>query len=140
MSSIGRITRNGTLEQAVTQLRTSAAFALADLIVLNPTTWSKIRRTKDGQGRYVVNPDPTAGEANQLWGVSVLTTTAMTVGVGLVSQLSLGAEARVRQGVTIESTQFNDTNFETNRTTFRVEARIGLAVPRPAAILKVVGL
>ena len=72
------------IELAITELRVGIALAVADLLVLHPSTWSSIRRTKDLQDRYLVAPDPTRDEANQLWGVPVVSTTACPEGKGLL--------------------------------------------------------
>jgi len=52
----------------------------------------------------------------------------------------LGAQAYIRQGVTIESTPFNGTDWTNNVTRFRAEERLALATPRPSALCKVTGL
>lgn len=127
------------LEEAFTDLRTGPAFCPASSVVLHPADWSKLRRTKDTQGRYLVNPDPTADAANSLWGVPVLQTTTMPAGTALVMNAAQGAEARVRQGITLQA-DFGQTGFEHNQTTFRCEERLMVFSPRPAALLKVTGL
>jgi hypothetical protein len=42
------------------------------------------RRIKDGLHRYILRPDPTPEEANQLWGVPVLVTARCNPGDGLL--------------------------------------------------------
>lgn len=128
-----------TLERAITDLRVGSAFATADLVVMHPTTWSALRRTKNSQGNYLLGDPSEMGPAN-LWSIPVITTTSIPVGTALVAQMSLAGEARIRQGVTIESTPYNADDWTHNLTRFRIEARIGLAVVRPAAISKVVNL
>ena len=56
------------LEKAIAKLRTGPALAEADSLVLHPSTWSAIRRTKDAYERYLVSADPTRDEADQIWG------------------------------------------------------------------------
>ena len=46
------------LEAAISELRVGPSLAVADLLVLNPATWSAIRRQKDQMGRYYVAADP----------------------------------------------------------------------------------
>lgn len=128
------------LEQAMTDLRTGPSFTAADAVVLNPTTWSSLRRTKDTQGRYILNPDPSAEEANTLWGVPVLPTTTMPAGTGIVANLGIAATAFIRRGLSVDSTQNNTDDFQRNRTQFRAEERLTLGVQRPSAICKVTGL
>jgi hypothetical protein len=54
--------------------------------------------------------------------------------------MSLAGEARIRQGVTIDTTPYNSDDWTHNLTRFRIEARVGLGVVRPAAICKVTTL
>jgi HK97 family phage major capsid protein len=106
----------------------------------SPTDWSKLRRSKDSQNRYLVSPDPTRAEASSLWGIDVVQTTTCPAGTALVAAAQLGAQAYIRQGVTIESTPFNGTDWTNNVTRFRAEERLVLATPRPSALCKVTGL
>ena len=129
-----------TMEMAIADLRTGAAFVDPDMIVMHPTTWSKLRRTKDGQGRYILNPDPSSSEANTLWGIPVLPTTTCAVGTSLVANLEKGAQAFQRKGFVIETTNSAGDAFTTNQTLFRAEERLTLGSPRPAALLKVTNL
>jgi len=127
------------LEQAFTDLRVGPAFVAPNLVAMNPSTWSKLRRSKDTQGRYLVDVDPTAAEASSLWGVPVLQSTQITAGTALALNTDAAAHAYVRQGIVIQ-TDFGQTGFEKNQTAFRCEERLALAVPRPSAIVKVTGL
>ena len=127
------------LEQAITDLRVGASYAEPTAIVLNPADWSNIRRTKDSQGNYLVQTDPTAGNADTLWGVPVKITTGMTAGTGLVLNAEVAAQAMVRQGITVQA-DFGLNGFEYNQTTFRVEERLTVFCPRPTAMVKVTGL
>ena len=56
------------IEQAISELRVGPSLATPNLCVLNPGTWSTIRRTKDLQDRYLLSADPTADEASSIWG------------------------------------------------------------------------
>ena len=78
------VTALDSVELGISALRTGSALAVADVLVLNPATWSKIRRVKDTQGRFLAQPDPTAAEANSLWGITVVQTTANPVGKALL--------------------------------------------------------
>lgn len=137
---LGTDTALDAVEQAVSDLRTGPAFAEADLVILHPTTFSKLRRTKDSQGRYMLNPDPAATEAESLWGLPAVTTTTCPVGEVVVLDARLAAMVHVRQAMTLEMTPYAGDGFVTNVTTFRCEERVALALPRPAAICRVTGL
>ena len=67
-----------SIEKSITALRTGAALAEANLLVLHPATFSALRRIKSTQGVFLAAPDPTRDEASSLWGVPVLPTTQIT--------------------------------------------------------------
>jgi HK97 family phage major capsid protein len=62
----GADTNLDAMEQAIADLRTGPAFCEPDAVVIHPTSWSIIRRSKDSQNRYLLNPDPSSIEANTL--------------------------------------------------------------------------
>ena len=129
-----------SLEMAITDLRVGPAFTEADVIVLHPTTWSKLRRVKDSQKRYIVDVDPTSAEADSLFNVKVLPTTSIAAGTALVASMQEGAQAFVRTGMVLDVSNSTGTNFSTNTTSFRAEERFTVGCPRPAALCKVVNL
>lgn len=129
-----------TLEMAIADLRTGPAFVDPDSIVLHPTTWSKLRRTKTTYGQYILNADPSSAEASSLWGIPVLATTTCPVGSALVANLEQGAQAFVRQGFTLEVSNSSGTSFITNTTIFRAEERLTIGSTRPKALLAVSNL
>ena len=136
----GTDTNLDAMEQAIADLRTGPAFVEPDAIVIHPASWSIIRRSKDSQLRYLLNPDPSSVEANSLWGIPVLATTSMPVGTALVANLEQGAQAFIRQGPVLEMSNQSGTSFTTNTTLIRCEERLALGSPRPSALLKVTGI
>ncbi|MGM9474339.1 phage major capsid protein [Pseudarthrobacter sp. YS3] len=127
------------VEQSIADLRTGPSYVDPDVLVFHPTTWSTIRRSKDAQGRYLLGADPTAAEANSLWGLPVLATTTMPVGTGLIGNMAEGVQAFIRQGITTDIGVSAD-DFVKNITRIRCEERIALGVTRPSALLKITGL
>jgi HK97 family phage major capsid protein len=127
------------VEIAIAQLRVGSSLAEADLLVLNPSTWSALRRSKDTQGRYLVNPDPTAADGQRLWNIDVLVTTTQAAGAGLLLDTRKFGKVLVREGITIGTGTTND-DFSRNITRFVVETRLALAVERPTAVLTITGL
>nr|WP_312870695.1 phage major capsid protein [Gordonia asplenii] len=121
------------------QLRVGAAKAQANLLVMHPSDWSKVRRSKDAQGRYLVAPDPTSGEASTVWGVEVFTTTAQTSGSAFMLDTSKFGKVLVRDSLRVLVGTSGD-DLVRNLTRFVVEERLALAVERPAAVLKLSGL
>jgi len=127
------------IEIAISKLRTGSSLAEANLLVLNPGTWSAIRRTKDLQDRYLVNPDPTQGAGNQLWGVEVLVTTAIDEAVGVLLDTRKFGKALVRESLTVR-TGTDGGDFTRNIVRFVCEERLTLAVERPTAVCKITNL
>jgi HK97 family phage major capsid protein len=133
------VTALDSVEMSIAQLRTGAALAEAILFVLHPNTWSALRRIKDTQGRFLVDPDPTNAAGNQLWGVEVLPTTKATAGVGALLDTRKLGYAVVREALTFR-TGTSDDDFVRNLVRFVSEERITLAVERPSAVCKITGL
>ena len=85
-----------------------------------------------------MSADPSAEEVSKLWGVPVVLTTTIATGTALVGNAE-AATAAIRQGLTVQA-NFNADDFVHNRTTLRAEERLMLLVPRPTALIKVIGL
>lgn len=113
--------------------------ATADLFITSPSSWSALRRIKDGFGHFMVQPDPTQGEADTLWGVPVLQTTACAVGDGFLLDTTKFGKVLIREGLTVRQGLAED-DFITNRIRWIWEERFNLAVERPAAVLHMTGL
>ena len=133
------ITPIDDVELAIAQLRTGPALAEPSLAIFHPNTWSAIRRQKDLYGRYLVAPDPTADQANSIWGVPVLQTTAFTAGDGLLIDVSKFGRIYYREGMSL-LTGFAGDDFTSNIVRFVAEERFNLAVERPSAVLHITGL
>ena len=127
------------IEKAIAKLRTGAALAVADLLVLHPDTWSAMRRTKDGFERYLVSPDPTSDEANQLWGVPVLSTTACPAGKGLLLDTSKFGYVAVRESLSMRI-GYSGIDLTDNILRTVAEERLVLCVTRAAAVLAISNL
>lgn len=116
-------------------LQASLGLYPADAIVLHETDWTDIELTKDTNGRYIfANPTGVAGPV--LWGKRVVSTVSMAQGTFLVGAFKVAATLydRLKPEVLISSENADD--FEKNLLTMRCEERLGLAVKRPAALIK----
>jgi len=105
-------------------------------IVVNPYAYFEMLQVKTTTKEYT---SPYAGvtftdNTLRLAGVPIYQSTAMATNAFLVGDWSQ-AEFLTRQGLTVDVSTENGTNFEKNLVTLRVEERIGLAVERPAAFL-----
>ena len=121
-----------SIEKSITALRVGPALATADLLVLHPSDWSKLRRTKDLQARYLTQADPTVDEANQLWGVSVLTTTQNPVGKGLLVDTTKFGYVGIRESWSESS---NADDWSKNLIRARTEGRYATSVFAPLGIV-----
>ena len=121
------------LEQGITDLRNGPNFCEPDAIIINPSTWSAIRRTKNTLGNYVLG-DPGQTTVSDVWGVPVLQTTQITPGVVVMGNLELATQAFVREGVTLAMTNSSDNDFTNGKVKIRSTERLTLGVARPTAI------
>jgi HK97 family phage major capsid protein len=131
-----------SIEKAIAQLRVGSALATADLLVVHPQTWSAIRRLKDTTGRFLfiaADSDPTRAEANSIFGVPVLVTTAITAGTGLMLDSQRFGRVLIREGITVHTGTNND-DLTKNIVRLVFEERLVLAVERPAAVLAISNL
>lgn len=124
------------VEQALADLRAGPAKATADLVIAHPLDFSLLRRTKDTQGRYLLNPDPAATEASTLWGVRVIQTTQQPRGTLIAGAFTTCVLGFVRQGLVIDADS-SGTDWERNITRLRCEERVGLAIRRPTGVIKI---
>jgi HK97 family phage major capsid protein len=128
-----------TFSQGFENLRTGSALAEADVIVIHPGTFGAIRRQKDAQSRYLLNPDPSREEANNMWGVDVLQTTACPTGTALVMDTQKMGFVAMHSNLELH-TGFTNDDFQRNINRCAVEERLNLAVERPAAVLNITSL
>lgn len=122
------------IEESIEELRSGPSLAVADLLVVSPTSWSALRRVKDDLHRYILSPDPTAAEAQTLWGVDVLVTTQCRPGDGFLIDTSRFGKVVVREGITVRQGTAGD-DFTRNLVRFVFEERLNLGVERPTAIM-----
>ncbi|MGB5113547.1 MAG: phage major capsid protein [Mycobacterium sp.] len=127
------------LEEAISKLRVGPSLAVANLLVVSPSTWSAIRREKDGMERYYVAPDPSVAEVNSAWGVPVVSTTACPDGEGWLLDTT-----RLVGCWSVSLWVFGSASPTTtsSRTSFATCARSAAcwAVERPSAVLHLTGL
>ena len=108
---------------------------LATGIVLNPTDWGNIERTKVGSSddRYVIG-DPRSAMGPFLWGLPVVVTPSMTAGKLLIAAFDIAFMLWNRKETVVEMSASDDTNFQKNLITIRAEKRCALAGQRPASV------
>lgn len=101
-------------------------------IIMNPADWGEIERTKVGDSYVFGAPNSAVGPV--LWGLPVVVTNTMTPGKFMVGAMDVAYQVWNRQGVTVEMSESDGDNFQKNLVTVRAEARLALAVYRPASV------
>lgn len=128
------LTAFDAIEKSIAELRTGPALAVPDLLVLNPSTWSSIRRVKDSYGRFMAQPDPTKDQANEVFGVPVLQTTAFPLGYGLLLDTTKLGYVAIREPLSMRVGYSGD-DLVRNLLRTVAEERLVLCVTRPPAVL-----
>ncbi len=112
-----------------------AADYAASAVLLNPVDWGKIERSKaDDSGIYLIG-DPRSSMGPFLWGMPVVVSNAVTAGKLVIAAFNVAYGLFQREGVAVEMTNSNDTDFIKNLITVRAEERLALATFRPASAL-----
>ncbi|WIC88815.1 major capsid protein [Streptomyces phage OnionKnight] len=124
----------------VRKARTQAELALypPDSVVMNPIDWQDIQLDEDANGQFRVITsvqDPSA--PNRLWGLTVVTTVAMTQGTALLGGFRMGATLWERQGITILMTDSHADFFVKNTLVVLAERRANLAVHTPQCFVEI---
>jgi hypothetical protein len=127
------------IEEAIAELRSGPSLAVADLLVLSPSTWSALRREKNLQGTYYVAADPSVGEVSSIWGVPVVSTTVCPDGEGWLLDTTKFGRLAVRESLSVRIGFAND-DFVRNIVRYVCEERCILTVERPSAVLHLTGL
>lgn len=129
--------------RAMTKVET-ATDLVADGVAINPADYQALRLTKDGSGQYLAG-GPFAGQYGNgdilenppIWGKRTIVTPAIAAGTILVGAGALGATVYRKGGLSLQATNTNEDDFVNNKITILGEERIGLAVRRPSAFVKV---
>jgi HK97 family phage major capsid protein len=124
--------------KAIVKIQTTA-FSEPSGYVTHPLDWQDIVTLQDTTGRYIWG-DPSAVTIQRIWGLPVISTTAMTQNTGLVGDFAMGAMIFRRTGLTMEVTNSNEDDFKKNILRIRAEERLALAVWRGAAFCQVTGI
>jgi hypothetical protein len=127
------------LEQGITDLRNGPSFCEPDVLIIHPSTWSAIRRTKNTLGNYVLG-DPGQSTVSDVWGIPVMQTTQITPGVAVLGNLELATQAFIREGITLAMTNSADSDFTNGKVKIRATERLMLGVSRPTALNVLTGL
>jgi len=116
-------------------------------ILMHPRTWTRVLKSKDAAGTYLVGPDNVqqGRTANKsIFGYRVVTSNRVPTNLGAgtnESRIIVGdfSEALIldRQGITVDESPH--VYFTTNQTVFRAEQRVGFTAARAPKAFCVVG-
>lgn len=107
-------------------------------VVMNPMDWQDIELDEDDNGQFRVIANVTdPGAPTRLWGLTVVTTVAMTAGTALLGGFRTGATLWERQGITILMTDSHADFFTANTLVILAERRANVAVHTPQAFVKI---
>ena len=116
---------------AMMDVQTATGYA-ADAIVLAPKTWQLLRLGQDKNGAYYGGGYFADAQGKQLWGIPVVTSTAVTADQIIVGAFKTCGSVVTKGGITVKSTNSDEDDFTKNLMTIRAEERLALAVRRPA--------
>lgn len=98
---------------------------------LSPADYLSIRKVKDNEGRYVLQPDITQDGREVLFGIPVTVTSRIPTGKAILADMSLVAVARdLAPSITVDSSVY----FTTDEVALRVVCRYDLALLQPKAV------
>jgi HK97 family phage major capsid protein len=120
------------LRDAIRLIRTGAAFAEPNGIIMNPIDAAKADETKDTQARYLGN-GPFAATIDTIWRLPRVESLAITAGTALVGAFKQGATIFDREDPVILTADQHSDFFIRNLVAVLIEERLGLAVFFPAA-------
>ena len=117
---------------------------VADGIAINPMDYQKLRLSKDKNDQYIAG-GPFQGQYGNgqvmdnpaIWGKRTIVTPAIAQGTILVGAGKLGATIYRKGGLSLQATNTNEDDFVNNKVTILGEERLGLAVRRPSAFVKI---
>ncbi|WP_454175251.1 phage major capsid protein [Gordonia sputi] len=98
---------------------------------LSPADYLSVRKIKDADGRYILQPDLTATGQEVLFGVPVTVTAQIPTGKAVLADMNLVAVARdMSPSITVDSSRY----FDTDEVALRVVCRYDLALLQPKAV------
>ena len=144
----GELGRLGQIYQAITEIRKDA-FVEPDAIIMHPSDWydiittvTDVATTTSGAAAknplFVVAGGFGDGVAPRLWGLPVVTTSAVNAGTQMIGKFGGGEAAHLvmRQGLDLAVSDSHSDFFLKGKLAIRATMRVGLVVYRPTAFCK----
>jgi HK97 family phage major capsid protein len=135
-----------TLRKARTKVGLVYDGLTPDGLLLHPSDAEALDLVQDGEQRYYLNRGPVgAGPDDPVWKTPVTETKSVPVGSAIMGNFAAGVLAYVRDEIQVtwsdsalvEVEAETVAAFQANLRVYRAEARVGLAVLRPAALVVV---
>jgi len=125
----------------------TTGWAQPSAYIMHPTDWQNVRLAKDKNSQYLAG-GPFTGPYGQgayqpagyLWGLPVVETTSIAQGTILTGAFNSDAQIFRRQGLTVEMTNSDASDFMNNRIAIRAYERLALAVYRPLSFATLTGV
>jgi len=112
-----------------------------DGYIFHPTDWEFLTLMKDAVGQfYRVNPFQMADGQERLWGKRVCVSPVTAQGTVIAGAFKTAGMVFSRQGMVIEMTNSDGTNFQKRIITLRAARRLALALMRPGNICQGTGV
>ena len=124
------------IHKAITQIR--LGFLEPNGVALHPNDWQAIRLAKNSGGDYYYGPPALAG-TEQVWGVAVAVSPAVTENTGIVGDFRQ-ATLWLREGVQVLASDSHSDFFVRNLVAILAEMRAAFGVLLPASFAKVTGI
>lgn len=122
------------IRDSIRLVRTGAAFAEPNGIVMNPVDAAKLDEAKDTQARYL-GQGPFSPFQDSIWRLPRIESLAITAGTALVGAFKQGATIFDREDPVILTADQHSDFFIRNLVAVLIEERLGLAVFFPAAFV-----
>lgn len=124
-----------TVRHAVSALELQGLAPTA--VVLSVQDWREIETAKTADGEFVFASGPVDRAEKRIWGVPVVVTTQVAQGEGYVLDATAASVHKVLgEPVYVEASSNHSDDFARNQMRIRFEARYGVSVTRPSAVVK----
>lgn len=127
------VNRFDVLAQAVTQA--SVNHYRPNLILLHPTDYDLLLRTKDNDKNYIFGASLFNNQPMYIHGARVVANTAVDSDDFFVGDFAMGATLGIREDVNVSITDSHSTNFTAGLVTVLIEERIALPIYRSDAFI-----
>jgi HK97 family phage major capsid protein len=101
---------------------------------MNPIDWADVQLLKDSDGAYIW-ADPRINNGQNIWGLPVVDTNAMTAGKFMAGAFNMAAQVFDREDAAVEVSTEDSDNFGKNMVTILAEERLAFAVHRPESFV-----